>query len=322
MNRKFGIEMEIVGIGRQTALRALRAIGVSVEDEGYNHNTRGHWKLVSDSSVYGGFEVVSPILCGETGLEEARAVATALDDAGATTDRRCGLHVHFDARDLTAGDIHTIVRRYARHEAEIDGFMPQSRRGNNNAYCRSVADFFNARFENAGTIEDMVRVQPGRYFKVNLQSFPTYGTVEFRQHSGTVNAAKVVSWVRFLGDFIDACKTLSVPAATVPVIELPALRGVQAELAAMFTESRVVLLDAMCERFNWLPHTGRAAITRLRRVGLHISPVTCAGRPAYRLDSGLVTSPAPQTESLWTGISESVARFYRNRTAVLAVANQ
>ena len=317
MNRKFGIEMEIVGIDRQTALRALRAISISVQNEDYNHNTRGYWKLVSDSSVRGGFEVVSPVLHGEAGLEEARAVATALDDAGATANRSCGLHVHFDARDLTAGDIHTIVRRYARHEAEIDAFMPQSRRGSTNTYCRSVSDFLDARFESARTIEEMVRAQSGRYFKVNLQSFPRYGTVEFRQHSGTVSAAKVTSWVRFLGEFIEACKTPNPPAAA-PVIEYPGLRGVQAELAGMFTESRVVILDAMCERFGWLPHTGRAAITRLRRVGLQISPVTVDGRPAYRLDSGLANRPAPQTESLWTGISEGVVRFYRNRTAVLA----
>lgn len=321
MDRKFGIEMEIVGIDRQTALQALRAIGVSVQDEDYNHVTRAHWKLVSDASVYNGFEVVSPILSGEAGLEEARAVATALDDAGATANRSCGLHVHFDARDLSAGDIRTIVRRYARHEAEIDAFMPQSRRRNNSTYCRMVADFLDARFENARTIEEMVSLQPGRYFKINLQSFPRYGTVEFRQHSGTVNAAKVVSWVRFLGDFIEACKSLNAPADA-PAIGHPELRGVQAALAAMFTESRVVQLDAMCERFNWLPHTGRAAITRLRRAGLQISPVTVDGRPAYRLDSGLVNRPTPQTDSLWTGISESVVRFYRNRAAVLAAVTR
>lgn len=90
----------------------------------------------------------------------------------------------------------------------------------------------------------------------------------------------------------------------------------------MFTESRVVQLDAMCERFNWLPHTGRAAITRLRRAGLQISPVTVDGRPAYRLDSGLVSRPTPQADSLWTGISESVVRFYRNRAAVLAAVTR
>ena len=78
MNRKFGIELEIVSINRQTALRALRAVGINVQDENYNHTTRGHWKLVSDASVHGGFEVVSPILRGEQGIEEAMTVAAAI----------------------------------------------------------------------------------------------------------------------------------------------------------------------------------------------------------------------------------------------------
>ena len=128
MNRKFGIELEVVSINRQTALRALRAVGINVQDESYNHSTRSHWKLVSDASVRDGFEVVSPILRGEQGIEEAMTVAAALDDAGATVNRSCGFHVHFDAADLSAGDIKTIVKRYAAHEAEIDAVMPPRRR--------------------------------------------------------------------------------------------------------------------------------------------------------------------------------------------------
>ena len=77
MDRKFGIELEIVGITRQTALRALSAVGIHVQDESYNHTTRGYWKLVPDGSVRGGFEVVSPILEGERGIEEAMTVAEA-----------------------------------------------------------------------------------------------------------------------------------------------------------------------------------------------------------------------------------------------------
>ena len=77
----------------------------------------------------------------------------------------------------------------------------------------------------------------------------------------------------------------------------------------------------MCEQFGWLPHTARAAVTRLRRAGLRISPVKVNGRPAYRLDSGLMAhaaAPGTRAENLWTGISESVIRFYRRRAAVLA----
>ena len=130
IDRKFGVEMEIVGISREQALSAMRAVGVEVQSEQYNHATRPHWKLVSDASVAGGFEVVSPVLNGEAGLEELRRVATALDDMGATANRTCGLHVHIDAHGLTVDALRAIVRRYAAYEHEIDTFMPPSRRNN------------------------------------------------------------------------------------------------------------------------------------------------------------------------------------------------
>lgn len=319
MDRKFGIELEIVDINQQTALRALRAVGINVQAEAYNHTTRGHWKFVSDASVRNGFEVVSPVLRGEAGIEEAMTVAEALSDAGATVNRSCGFHVHFDAADLSVADVKAIVHRYADHEAEIDAFMPPSRRGNTNTYCQSVTRFLNRRFDEARTIDELAAAQSGRYFKVNLQSYRRHGTLEFRQHSGTVNANKVANWVRFLGEFIDQCKR---PAAPTPAAELPALSGVQARLAEIFAAQGTVSLAAMCERFNWQPHTARAAVTRLRRAGLRISPVRENGESAYRLDGGHAsTAPASErADSLWTGISERVIRFYQRRAAVLAVA--
>lgn len=319
MNRKFGIELEIIGITRASALQVLRAIGIEVVDENYNHTARSHWKLVSDSSVRGGFEVVSPVLQGEAGIDEAMAVTTALDDAGARVNRSCGFHVHFDASDLTAGHIRTIVRRYAAHEAEIDATMPPSRRGSANTFCNTLGGIVE-RVTAPNTIRDMAMAQPGRYYKVNLQSFMRHGTIEFRQHSGTVNANKVGNWVRFLGEFIDACRTEVAPVAEVPVADHPARRGVQGQLAGMFTTDGTVRLSAMCDRFGWQPHTARAAVTRLRRTGLHISPVKVNGESAYRLNSSLVaTTPASAaTDSLWCGISESVVRFYQRRAAVLA----
>lgn len=203
MNRSFGIELEIAGINHQTALTVLRAIGIAVQDESYNHTTRAHWKLVEDSSVRGGFEVVSPVLHGEEGIEEAMAVAEALSDAGATVNRSCGFHVHFDASDLTVNDVKTIVRRYADHETEIDAIMPPSRRGSNNTYCRSLSGIPFERFMRSFNITELASVMGSRYYKVNLMSFQRHGTIEFRQHSGTINANKIANWVRFLGQFID-----------------------------------------------------------------------------------------------------------------------
>lgn len=322
MERKFGIEMEIAGINRETALRALNSVGINAVSEGYNHTTRRHWKIVSDASVRGGFEVVSPVLEGEAGIAEAEVVARALDDAGANVNVTCGLHVHFDAADLSAADIKAIIRRYAAHEAEIDAFMPPSRRANANQYCRSLSELMNDRFERVQTMQELMAHQGSRYYKVNLQSFQRHGTIEFRQHSGTINASKVSNWVRFLAAFIDECKRVATGVPAAQQMALPALSGVQARLAQMLSASGTVLLSAICAAFGWQPHTARAAITRLRRVGLEIRPVKVDGKAAYRLNghTALSAASAPAEDSLWNGISESVTLFYQRRAAVLAAA--
>lgn len=310
MNRQFGIELEIVGISRETAIAALSAVNINVVSEDYNHTTRSHWKIVSDASVSDGFEVVSPILCGEAGLAQAEIAARALDDAGARVDYTCGLHVHFDASDLSLDHLKAIVRRYAAHEEEIDAFMPRSRRGCQNRYCKSM-EFFAARdFERITSISDFIDAQDDRYYKVNLQSLRRHGTIEFRQHSGTVNAAKITSWVRFLAAFIKECKNSAAATAT----SLPVLSGVQGKLAKMFAAQGTVSLAAMCETFGWLEKSARAAVTRLRRAGMEIRPVKVDGKPAYMFNGN------GAADSLWRGIEPAIALFYQRRAAVLAVA--
>ena len=71
-NRNFGIEIEAYNCTRERLARELTAAGIRVEVEGYNHTDHtDHWKLVTDSSLSGNntFELVSPILHGEQGLE-------------------------------------------------------------------------------------------------------------------------------------------------------------------------------------------------------------------------------------------------------------
>lgn len=138
----------------------MNLVGLRATDEGYNHTNRRHWKIVPDGSLNNGFEVVSPPLEGCEGLEAVRAAITALDDAGATVDRACGLHVHFDAADLSAAEIKMIVLRYARFEREIDRFIPPSRRANNNRYCQSIAGFTRrAGWATTNTIGDLASPQ-------------------------------------------------------------------------------------------------------------------------------------------------------------------
>lgn len=208
-NRSFGIEIECIGCTMQQGEAAIRAAGIEVNIEGYGHVTRPQWKIVPDSSVSDGFEVVSPVLTGNDGLEQVRKVARALVGAGAKVDRRCGFHVHVDARDLTGADLVNCVRRYAAHESVIDTFMPASRRGSSNNYCRPMAQILRY-FETPTTTESARTVAnrtSDRYYKLNLCAFLRHGTVEFRQHSGTVDFRKMLNWIIFCVSFVEDSRT-------------------------------------------------------------------------------------------------------------------
>lgn len=222
-NRSFGIEIECIGCTMQQGEAAIRAAGIEVNIEGYGHNTRPQWKIVPDSSVNNGFEVVSPILSGNAGLEQVKTVARALVGAGARVDRSCGFHVHVDARDLSGADLVNCVRRYATHEAVIDGLMPSSRRGSSNNYCRPMAQILRY-FETPTTTESARTVAnriSERYYKLNLCAFLRHGTVEFRQHSGTVDYRKMVNWIIFCVSFVEDSRTALIveePAPDAPLV--------------------------------------------------------------------------------------------------------
>lgn len=131
-DRTFGVEMEIIHESESKIRSAIRNAGVECEIEGYNHDTRTHWKIVSDASVDGGFEVVSPVLKGRDGLDELEKVCNALVSAGARIRKCCGLHVHLGTDDFKT-DIRVwknLYKNYAALERTIDSFMPPSRRHN------------------------------------------------------------------------------------------------------------------------------------------------------------------------------------------------
>ena len=222
--RRFGIEIEflthtkIEGRQRQlyqgTVVSTLNSNGVACAYEDYNHEVRTHWKLTTDSSC--GWELVSPPLSGIEGLEEVAKVCDILErKLNIEVDQSCGLHVHVEADELTYEDIKNVVLRYALHEKTIDSFMPKSRRDYNNYYCLSIRHALNNNeFKKAKTIQNLSRYMGNeRYSKINLQSYVRYGTVEFRQHSGSVNDEKICNWIKFCVEFVDATRALTTMAS-------------------------------------------------------------------------------------------------------------
>ena len=226
--RKFGVEIEFIGVYPQDAAAAITAAGVPCAVEGYNHATRNHWKIVSDASIQVNSnmepgmcgELVSPPLCDEQGLMQLRTVIRALASVGGTVNKSCGLHVHVDANDLNAGQILSVVRRYAHFENQINAFMPPSRRGSR--WAHSVGgDYVDNLLRQVNRYGNPRNIFGGlnRYMAVNLASYARHGTVEFRQHSGSTNPAKVANWVTFCLHFVNkAIQAQVLPAAT-PVVE-------------------------------------------------------------------------------------------------------
>ena len=154
-NRKFGIEIEAYNCSRERLARELRESGIEVVVEGYNHTTRPHWKLVTDSSLNGNdtFELVSPILVGEAGLRELEKVCWVLELCDVKVNGSCGLHVHIDAAGFSMETWRNLALSYKHLEPVIDRFMPASRR--DNYYCRGLGHVSDGMIRSARTVDEL-----------------------------------------------------------------------------------------------------------------------------------------------------------------------
>lgn len=207
----FGVEFEVIlppGSDRNGLVRVLNEAGILAEVESYNHTTRDFWKLVTDGSLRGhGYELVSPILSGQEGIDRMRAVCAVLVGFGCIINRSCGFHVHVGMQNMA--DVLPVARRivglYATSEEVLDTLVSPSRRGRANPYCRSTAVSvrYHGNILGVSTMEDLRRVFGTRYMKVNVEAFWRHGTIEFRHHQGTVDAEKATAWVKLCLKIVD-----------------------------------------------------------------------------------------------------------------------
>lgn len=198
-----GVEIECYNLNKSVVLAALRAERVNAIETGYNHTDYADiYKLGYDGSICGrnGCEVVSPILHN---LSSLKKVCKVINEAGAQVNKSCGLHIHFGAKDFTIEQWVRIIRNYAAIEAIVDSFMPASRRGDNNCYCKSIVNA--ARYViGARSMSDIQSAfRRDRYHKVNVMAYNGHKTIEFRQHSGTTDFAKIEAWINFLRALIE-----------------------------------------------------------------------------------------------------------------------
>lgn len=209
--RTYGVEIEFFGTDVASISNALIEKGIDVQYEGYTHRTTSHWKIVTDSSVNGlGLELVSPVLKGEEGMRQLKKVCEALEIVGAKVDRSCGLHIHLGATDLTLQHWKNILVFYNNYQRSIDKMLPRSRR--RNTYCRpytekELRDLF--KLKTLSQLED-VCMDTDRYKVINICSFLRHGTIEFRQHSGTIEFEKISQWLQFCMGVVEKGKSVKV----------------------------------------------------------------------------------------------------------------
>lgn len=199
--RRFGVEIEFEcgdspyeqSLDSAVIASALYDAGIDCYDGGYTHTVMDEWKIVPDSSVVTGWELVSPPLTWDQ-RDQITVVCEVLADLGARATSRCGLHVHHEVRDLSLAQIKQLYRYWHDLQPLTDRFVAEWRRDGD--WCEHLTSL------DLQVMEQQVQrighlVYFDRYKALNVTCFASYGTVEVRQHEGTLDAAEILAWVAY-----------------------------------------------------------------------------------------------------------------------------
>ena len=238
---KYGVEIEFLSPVDTAAIeQAMNESGVTCRNERYNHQTRTWWKIVYDASVSGkingvyakALELVSPPLTGEEGYRQVEVVCGVLERLGCKVNRKCGLHVHVEASDLSLPELRNVCIAWAKNEHIISSLVPASRRGGMNAYCKSrLGDNLSSNVDRNSFIQNLKSLRSknslislmcpqGRYWKLNMKSMARHGTLEFRYHSGSISANKINQHIRFCIGFVHQYKAEDIRLNQLPTLDL------------------------------------------------------------------------------------------------------
>lgn len=186
--------------------------------------------------------------------------------------------------------------------------MPPSRRGNANTYCKSMVGL-----RPRGTnVREMVASISDRYRKVNLQAYVKHGTVEFRHHSGSCNPTKVMNWVRFVTQFVEASRTTEQASSVVEAM----LGGSERSIVTALQRSPQTI-EALAQCAEVGIESAKCVISRIRAKGYRIT--LDRRRSCYVLEGREATATGVNNRtSLWDGIEPSLRSYYAARTSALS----
>lgn len=256
------------------------------------YGTKGYerWKVEWDASV--GWEVVSPVLQGESGLRELAEVCEALtddiDEIGLQINYRTGTHIHLgwsreakhvvgalQVTHLLEPILRTLVppSRFAAFESNTDSYDIT----NHNDYCMPVASVYDVLgMDESTTVDNLKRMADGERC-TTLNPTPLWDRnpphVEVRLFGGTTEARKLLPWISLWMRILWAVKAgVSHPAEydlKDPPANFPTLDILDALSVVPLPEENEAFVDRLKERQRevfalWREHEELRAWTNAR----------------------------------------------------------
>lgn len=235
-NQLFGVEVEMTGITREKAARLVAGVlGTTPSHPESNcYHTRTiadqaarKWKIMRDSSITPirnddtsepldeyRVEFVTPPL-NYSDIELLQNIIRKFRENGAKAHSSCGIHIHVDGANHTAVSLRRLVNfMTARQDLIYEALQIGDRES---SWChklnKTLLDamkkdkyltkekaeeiwYSRANDGYCGGI-DHQHYNSTRYHGVNLHSFFTKGTVEFRLFNSTLHAGKIKAYIQF-----------------------------------------------------------------------------------------------------------------------------
>jgi hypothetical protein len=235
-NQLFGVEVEMTGITREKAARLVAEVlgTVPSHPESNCYHTRTiadqaarKWKIMRDSSITPirnddtsepldeyRVEFVTPPL-NYSDIELLQNIIRKLRENGAKAHSSCGIHIHVDGANHTAVSLRRLVnfmtaRQDLIYEAlqigdresswchKLNKTLLDAMKKDKNLTKEKAEEIWYSRANDGycGGI-DHQHYNSTRYHGVNLHSFFTKGTVEFRLFNSTLHAGKIKAYIQF-----------------------------------------------------------------------------------------------------------------------------
>lgn len=234
-NQKFGVEVEFTGISRklaaETIAKVLNSAASAPERNCYltrtiKDNQNRKWKVMRDSSISSvkkvgsenldeyKVEFVTPPL-NYKDIETLQEIIRALKEAGAVPHSSCGIHIHVDGANHTALSLRRMVCFMTARQDLIYEALGTGRR--KNRWCKPICENLKIKMkqEKDVTIDKVEKIwysnandnyygridhshyNETRYHGLNLHSYFSKGTVEFRLFNSTLHAGRIKAYIQF-----------------------------------------------------------------------------------------------------------------------------